>query len=75
MTERQHPLVGAMRLRGLTVAQLAEMTGLTRYAIYLLIAGKRRPSADTVARLSRALGMTELADQLAPWVEIGRDER
>ena len=51
--------------RGLTIDQLASMSGLSRGFISLLENGKRDPSADTLGQLSDALGvpLVDLIDE------------
>lgn len=51
---------GAMKRQGLTQADLAELMGVTGAYISTLLSGKREISADTAARVNRALGEDEL---------------
>lgn len=68
MNEGKHPLQVARQLHGLSAAELARRSGVSESAISLIEARKRRPSADTVAKLARALRLP-LGDLLEPWVE------
>lgn len=67
MSNRPHPLQGALEIRGWTAAELSRRSGVTEAGISRIIARQRRPTADTVAKLARALNL-ELADLLEPWV-------
>lgn len=68
MTEKSHPLRGARELRGWSAAEMARRSGLSEASISRIEARKRKPSADTVAKLARALNLP-LAELLEPWVE------
>lgn len=58
-----------MKLRGMSAAELSRRSGVTEAGISFILSRKRKPNADTVAKLARALGLTDLADQLEPWIE------
>ncbi len=47
---------------------MARRSGLSEASISRIEARKRKPSADTVAKLARALNLP-LAELLEPWVE------
>lgn len=51
--------------RGLTIDQLADMTGISRSHISLLENGRRQPSADALQAFASAFGVrvTELIDE------------
>ena len=68
MTQLPHPLRGAREIRGWTAAELARRAAVSEAAVSMIEARKRKPSAVTVAKLARALGLP-LADLLDPWVE------
>lgn len=46
------------RARGLTMVELARQSGVTQQAISLIESGQRDSNANTLYRLSRALGVT-----------------
>ena len=66
---RQHPLVKARELRGWSTYELAARSGVAQSTIFRIEIGERHPSAKTLARIARALGLDELEALLEPWVE------
>jgi transcriptional regulator with XRE-family HTH domain len=55
------------RLRGaMPVAELARLVGLSRVQVWRIESGKRLPSADSLVRLARALGLPHAGYLLVP---------
>lgn len=48
---------GLLTQKNISVEQLARAAGLTRYAIYLYIHDKRRPSTEAMRRICKVLGV------------------
>ena len=62
--------------RGLSQAQLAEKSGVTRAYLSRLESGQADPSLSTLRRLAAALGISvgPLLDEAPPRRELGREE-
>lgn len=62
-----------MAVRGLTVAQLAEMAGVSKSAMEKYLAGPSSPRAVTIANLSRSLKLSAdmlMFGEIDPHVEV-----
>jgi len=52
--------------RRLTLAQLAEEAGVSRGMVQAIVAGRKSPTLDTVAKLAKALGVDPIELLRAP---------
>jgi transcriptional regulator with XRE-family HTH domain len=61
------PLRTIRKAHGLSLAEVAEKSGVAKSTLSRLERGLHRPRADTLAKIAKALGLSELDDLLKPW--------